>query len=58
MRQVLTAAFLVTLVSTLPPFLTGSLASEVSRTLDLQPAFLGLVIGGFFLVAGSGSERL
>ena len=58
MRQVLTAAFLVTLVSTLPPFLTGSLASEVSRTLDLQPAFLGLVIGGFFLVAGSGSIGL
>lgn len=55
LRRILGTAFLVTLVTTLPPFLAGSLASEVSSSLDSQPTFLGLAIGGFFFTAGFGS---
>jgi MFS family permease len=49
---------MVTLVTTLPPFLTGALAGEISRTLDLRPASLGASVGGFFLVAALGSVGL
>jgi len=57
-RRTLGLAFIVTLVTTLPPFLTGALAGEISRTLNLQPAVLGTSIGGFFLAAALGSVGL
>ena len=57
-RRILGLAFIVTLVTTLPPFLTGALAGEISRTLNLQPAVLGTSIGGFFLAAALGSVGL
>ena len=57
-RRIIGLAFIVTLVTTLPPFLTGALAGEISRTLNLQPAVLGTSIGGFFLAAALGSVGL
>ncbi len=40
-----------TTVATLPVFLTGALGVQISRSLELQPSKLGLLIGAFFASA-------
>jgi MFS family permease len=56
--RVLGSALVVTLVSTLPVFLTGSLAVEIGPDLDFDRAALGIAISGFFVTSALGSVGL
>lgn len=54
-RRLQVAAVSVTLVGTLPVFLTGALAVQIGRDLAFGPARLGLASGAFFGAAALGS---
>lgn len=49
--RTLVFAITVTTIATLPVFLTGALAVQISRSLHVKPAQLGLLVGVFFASA-------
>lgn len=57
-RRIQVAAVTVTLVGTLPVFLTGALAVQIGRDLTFTPARLGVASGAFFAAAASGSALM
>ena len=56
--RVLVTAMAVTMVSTFPAFLAGSMAVEMIPELDFDEASLGVAISGFFVVSAVGSMTL
>jgi MFS family permease len=57
-RRLQVAAVTVTLMGTLPVFLTGALAVQIGRDLTLGPARLGFASGAFFGAAALGSALM
>jgi MFS family permease len=54
-RRIQTGAVAVALVGVLPAFLTGALAVQIGRDIDLGPFRLGIASGAFFAAAAAGS---
>lgn len=57
-RRIQVAAVTVTLVGTLPVFLTGALAVQIGRDLTFSPSRLGIASGTFFATAALGSALM
>jgi len=57
-RRLQVAAVSVTLVGTLPVFLTGALAVQIGRDLTFTPSRLGAASGVFFAAAALGSALM
>lgn len=57
-RRLQVAAVTVTLVGTLPVFLTGALAVQIGRDLTFGPSRLGAASGTFFAAAALGSALM
>lgn len=57
-RRLQAAAVTVTLMGTLPVFLTGALAVQIGRDLTFGPSRLGIASGAFFAAAALGSALM
>jgi len=57
-RRLQVAAVSVTLVGTLPVFLTGALAVQIGRDMTFSPSRLGAASGAFFAAAALGSAAM
>lgn len=57
-RRIQVAAVAVALVGVLPAFLTGALAVQIGRDIDLGPFRLGIASGAFFAAAAAGSALM